>query len=71
VRCLRTAKATLSVVTAYLLAGVLHLGEHPIVAPLMALLMVQLTLCQTLLHGLRRPPRQGPAPPGCDAANVR
>src|SRR5687767_12005950 len=35
---LRTAKATLAVVAAYLLAEVLHLSEHPIVAPLMALL---------------------------------
>ncbi len=41
---LRTAKATLAVVAAYLLAEVLHLSEHPIVAPLMALLVVQLTL---------------------------
>jgi uncharacterized membrane protein YgaE (UPF0421/DUF939 family) len=41
---LRTAKATLAVVAAYLLAEVLHLSEHPIVAPLMALLA-------RILHG--------------------
>src|SRR5918997_1474596 len=51
---LRTAKATLAVVAAYLLAEVLHLSEHPIVAPLMALLVVQLTLYKTLMHGLGR-----------------
>ena len=51
---LRTAKATLAVVAAYLLAEVLHLGEPPIVAPLMALLVVQLTLYKTLMHGLGR-----------------
>ena len=33
---LRTAKVTLAVVAAYLLAEVLHLSEHPIVAPLVA-----------------------------------
>jgi hypothetical protein len=52
---LRTAKATLAVVAAYLLAEVLHLSEHhPIVAGLTALLVVQLTLYQTLAHGLGR-----------------
>ncbi len=51
---LRTAKATLAVVAAYLLAEVLHLSEHPIVAALTALLVVQLTLYQTLIHGLGR-----------------
>src|SRR3954451_25338342 len=49
---LRTAKATLAVITAYLLAEVLHLSEHPIVAALMALLVMQLTLYKTLIHGL-------------------
>ena len=47
---LRTAKATLAVVAAYLIAELLHLSEHPIVAPLTALLVVQLTLFQTLAH---------------------
>src|SRR3954469_17209782 len=51
---LRTAKATLAVITAYLLAEVLHLSEHPIVAALMALLVVQLTLYKTLVDGLGR-----------------
>jgi uncharacterized membrane protein YgaE (UPF0421/DUF939 family) len=52
---LRTAKVTLAVVAAYLLAEVLHLSEsHPIVAPLVALLVVQLTLYQSLAHGLGR-----------------
>ena len=32
----------------------LHLSEHPIVAALMALLVVQLTLYETLIHGLGR-----------------
>src|ERR687890_178052 len=51
---LRTAKVTLAVVAAYMLAEVLHLSEHPIVAPLVALLVVQLTLYQSLVHGLGR-----------------
>src|SRR4051794_15245024 len=52
---LRTAKVTLAVVAAYLLAEALHLSEHhPIVAPLVALLVVQLTLYQSLAHGLGR-----------------
>ena len=51
---LRTAKVTLAVVAAYLLAEVLHLSEYPIVAPLVALLVVQLTLYQSLVHGLGR-----------------
>lgn len=51
---LRTAKATLAVVAAYLLTDAFHLSEHPIVAPLTALLVVQLTLYKTLMHGLGR-----------------
>jgi Aromatic acid exporter family member 1 len=39
---------------AYLLALVLCLSEHPIVSPLVALLVVQLTLYQSLVHGLGR-----------------
>jgi hypothetical protein len=51
---LRTAKVTLAVVAAYLLAEALHLSDHPIVAPLVALLVVQLTLYQSIVHGLGR-----------------
>jgi Aromatic acid exporter family member 1 len=51
---LRTAKVTLAVIAAYLLAESLHLSAHPIVAPLVALLVVQLTLYQSLVHGLGR-----------------
>jgi hypothetical protein len=52
---LRTAKVTLAVIAAYLLAEALHLSDHhPIVAPLVALLVVQLTLYQSLAHGLGR-----------------
>lgn len=52
---LRTAKATLAVVLAYVVAEALHLSDHhPIVAPLVALLVVQLTLYQSLAHGLGR-----------------
>ena len=46
---LRTAKATLAVVAAYLLAEVLHLSEHPIVAPLMALFFTALTAAWTAI----------------------
>lgn len=51
---LRTARATLAVVAAFLIAGYLHTGDRPILAPLTALLVVQLTLYQTVVHGLGR-----------------
>ena len=49
---LRTAKATLAVVAAYLLTAVLGVSDHPMVAPLVALLVVQLTLYKTVAHGI-------------------
>lgn len=49
---LRTAKATLAVVAAYLLTAVLGVSDHPMVAPLVALLVVQLTLYKTIAHGI-------------------
>jgi hypothetical protein len=51
---LRTAKTVLAVVASFLVAEWLHLSEHPVVAPLTALLVVQLTLYQSLAHGLGR-----------------
>ncbi|HWM02537.1 MAG TPA: aromatic acid exporter family protein [Actinophytocola sp.] len=44
----RTAKATLAVVASYLIAEVLHISDHPVVA----LLVVQLTLYRTFAHGI-------------------
>jgi len=41
---LRTAKATFAVVAAYLLTAALGVSDHPMVAPLVALRVVQLTL---------------------------
>ena len=49
---LRTAKATFAVVAAYLLTAALGVSDHPMVAPLVALLVVQLTLYKTVVHGL-------------------
>jgi hypothetical protein len=48
----RTAKTTLAVVASYLIAEVLHVSDHPVVAPLTALLVVQLTLYRTFAHGI-------------------
>ena len=50
----RTARATLAVVAAFLLAEYLHTSDRPVLAPLTALLVVQLTLYQTVVHGLGR-----------------
>lgn len=49
---LRTAKATLAVVAAYLLTLAMGVSDHPMVAPLVALLVVQLTLYKTIAHGI-------------------
>jgi hypothetical protein len=51
---LRTARTTLAVVAAFLLAELLHTSDHPVLAPLTALLVVQLTLYETVAHGLGR-----------------
>ena len=48
----RTAKTTLAVVASYLIAELLHVSDHPVVAPLTALLVVQLTLYRTFAHGI-------------------
>jgi hypothetical protein len=50
----RTAKLTLAAVTAYLLAGALNTSPDRILAPLTALLVVQLTLYQTVAHAFGR-----------------
>src|SRR6476619_5520925 len=49
---LRTAKATFAVVAAYLLTAALGVSDHPMVAPLVALLVVHLTLYRTVVHGI-------------------
>lgn len=51
---LRTAKTTLAAVLAYLLALQLHGEPKPVLAPLTALLVVQLTLYETLKGSLQR-----------------
>lgn len=51
---LRTAKTTLAAVVSFQIADVLHTSPQPILAPLTALLVVQLTLYGTLTHGLDR-----------------
>jgi uncharacterized membrane protein YccC len=51
---LRTAKTTLAAVVAFALADLLHTSAQPILAPLTALLVVQLTLYSTLTSGLDR-----------------
>jgi hypothetical protein len=48
----RTAKTTFAVVASYLIAELLHVSDHPVVAPLTALLVVQLTLYRTFAHGI-------------------
>ena len=53
-RGVRTMKATLAAVTAYVVALPLSDNPHPVLAPLTALLVVQLTLYDTLRTGLRR-----------------
>jgi len=51
---LRTAKATLAAVLSFVVAQRLHTSSAPILAPLTALLVVQLTLYETVTHGLGR-----------------
>jgi uncharacterized membrane protein YgaE (UPF0421/DUF939 family) len=53
-RGVRTAKSTLAAVTAYVVAIPLSDNARPVLAPLTALLVVQLTLYDTLRTGLRR-----------------
>jgi hypothetical protein len=57
---LRTAKATFAVVAAYLLTAALGVSDHPMVAPLVALLVVQLTLYKTIAHGIGKSSRCWP-----------
>ncbi|HZB50777.1 MAG TPA: aromatic acid exporter family protein, partial [Mycobacteriales bacterium] len=51
---LRTAKTTLAAVLAYVLADALGTSDQPVLASLTALLVVQLTLYETVEHGLER-----------------
>ena len=51
---LRTAKTTLAAVVAFAVAERLETSPDPVLAPLTALLVVQLTLYQTVAHGWER-----------------
>src|SRR3954463_10822419 len=51
---LRTAKTVLAAVVAFAVAGALHTSSSPVLAPLTALLVVQLTMYETLAHGRER-----------------
>jgi hypothetical protein len=51
---LRTAKTTLAAVLSFVIAERLGTSEAPILAPLTALLVVQLTLYETVSHGVGR-----------------
>jgi hypothetical protein len=51
---LRTAKTTLAAVLSYVVADRLHTSPQPVLAPLTALLVVQLTMYETVEHGLER-----------------
>jgi hypothetical protein len=51
---LRTAKTVLAAVVAYAVADALHTSSSPVLAPLTALLVVQLTMYETLAHGRER-----------------
>ncbi len=51
---LRTAKTTAAAVVSFAVADMLHTTPQPILAPLTALLVVQLTLYSTLSHGVQR-----------------
>jgi hypothetical protein len=51
---LRTAKTVLAAVLAFVLAEALHTSASPVLAPLTALLVVQLTMHETLAHGWER-----------------
>jgi uncharacterized membrane protein YccC len=54
VRGVRTVKTTVAAVAAYLVAMPLSDNPRPVLAPLTALLVVQLTLYDTLRRGMRR-----------------
>ena len=51
---LRTAKASLAAVLSYVAADLLNTSEAPILAPLTALLVVQLTVYETVAQGIQR-----------------
>jgi hypothetical protein len=51
---LRTAKTTLAAVLSFVLAQRLGTGPQPVLAPLTALLVVQLTMYETVANGLQR-----------------
>src|SRR4029453_17698808 len=51
---LRTAKSTLAAVLAYVVSSLLHTSDQPVIASLTALLVVQLTMYETVAHGLQR-----------------
>jgi hypothetical protein len=51
---LRTSKTVLAAVLAFVVATALHTSAQPILAPLTALLVVQLTMHETLAHGWER-----------------
>jgi uncharacterized membrane protein YgaE (UPF0421/DUF939 family) len=51
---LRTAKTVLAAVVAFAVAEALHTSSSPVLAPLTALLVVQLTMYETLAHGRER-----------------
>jgi uncharacterized membrane protein YgaE (UPF0421/DUF939 family) len=51
---LRTAKTVLAAVLAFAAADALHTSSSPVLAPLTALLVVQLTLYETFAHGRER-----------------
>jgi uncharacterized membrane protein YgaE (UPF0421/DUF939 family) len=51
---LRTAKTVLAAVLAFVVATWLDTSPQPVLAPLTALLVVQLTMYETVAHGLER-----------------
>jgi uncharacterized membrane protein YccC len=51
---LRTAKTTLAAVVAFLVADGLHTSTQPVLASLTALLVVQLTMYETVAQGIQR-----------------
>ena len=51
---LRTAKTVLAAVVAFAIADWLHTSSAPVLAPLTALLVVQLTMYETVAHGRER-----------------
>jgi hypothetical protein len=51
---LRTAKTTLAAILSYVVAERLGTSPQPVLAPLTALLVVQLTMYETVEHGLER-----------------